>query len=82
MAQSITDGVVALVSAGFDEDKVLHEWPYDKFELFRKAALRRDIEHRKDFTIDVATAVGGVLGGKNAVTGHLKNLDEFIEDEL
>ena len=78
------DGIVSLVGAGFNEHEVIHEWPYDKFELLRKAVQRRDLERRQDFAIDVASAVAGVLGGKgkNPLNSHIDSIKEFIEDEL
>lgn len=75
MAEGIVDGIVTLVAAGFDGDTVLHEWPYDRFRLFSKAARRRELENRKDFVMDVAAAVSGILTGKG-LKEHIKGIDE------
>lgn len=73
MARDIEDAVVMLAGVGFSERDVLYEWPYDKFQLFKKAAKRKELETRQEFIADVTSAIGGALGGK----GLTKLLDEM-----
>jgi hypothetical protein len=65
---------VALTSVGFDEHEVLNVWPYDKFELYRKAVERRRIRDRIDFYVDVSQAVSRTFSSKS------KALQEYVED--
>lgn len=81
MARDIVDGVVTLVGAGFSEYEVLHEWPYDKFELFRKGAGRKELRDRQAFVTDVANAIGGVFGGKG-LSKYIENMQEVIDSDL
>jgi len=80
MARDIEDGVLLLVGAGFDADKVL-SWPFDKFTLFRNAAKRKELRQRLDFVNDVATAVAGSLGNKGA-KGYTDDLKDILEYDL
>lgn len=80
LALNIVDGILLLVSAGFNEQQVVFEWPYDKFTMFVKAAERQKLKDRVDFTVDIAQTMVGVLGGKGtSVKEHVDNLTESIE---
>jgi hypothetical protein len=81
MARDIEESVVLLVSQGFDANEILHEWPYDKFELLKKAARRRELTDRKSFVEDVASAVAGVMGGKG-LDKYLTDLKDVVDYDL
>ena len=81
MARDITDGVVLLAGAGFDYNEVLYRWPYDRFELFKKAAKRRELEQRMAFVADVASAVSGMMGGKG-LPKYIEDIKDVLEYDL
>lgn len=81
MARDIEEGILLLVGVGFDADEVLYEWPFDKFELFKRAAKRKELESRRAFVEDVASAVGGVLGGKG-LNSYLRELKDVVDYDL
>lgn len=81
MARDIEDGLLLLVGAGFNEHEILHEWPYDRFQLLKRAARRRELEQRRAFIEDVALAVSGVMGNKG-FRQAVQDIDERIEYDL
>lgn len=81
MARDITDSVVLLAGVGFDYEDVLYNWPYDRFKVFTKAAKRRELEQRMSFVTDVASAIGGAMGGKG-LPGYVKDMKDVLEYDL
>ena len=81
----MVDGILALVSCGFDERVVLYEWPHDKFQMFVRAADRRRLKDRVDFSIDIAQTISGVFSeggngkGKTPLEEHIETLRIALE---
>lgn len=85
LAKEMVDGVVELVSAGFDEHKVLKVWSYSKFRMMVKAVRRQGMERRSEFVLDVAYSVAGIIGGgkgKSPLDEHLKLMATHIREYL
>lgn len=73
---------MALVAVGFEEQVIIHEWPYDKFLIYARAVARREASSRATFITDVRAAVESLLSGKDAtlfpevINGIQKDIDE------
>lgn len=66
----MAQGILLVISQGFTETQVL-DMSVDKFEIYVKSVTKNEMIQRRQFVIDVASAVGGALGGKG--------LDTYIE---